>query len=346
MTASSVAKLIAVNLLLLLFGVAVAELTFGTWFSDDPLDELGIPRDFSTTVSAASLYPGGGEFVYRRDHWGFRGDVDPETVNIVTIGGSTTNQLYVSEDRTWQAVMVRELKAAGRDVVVANAGIDGQSSVGHIKVLETWLPHVPGLKPGFVLVYAGINDVQVSGAWVDDLKQRSWYKRARQHSAVVGMVNKVAGMLKARRAKLTHRAVDWANVQWTDKPNQPDWKPDQGVSQPESYRQRLKRLAVLIHEMGAVPVFVTQPRGDYRFKDGKLEGMAMPEGPNGIDQYRLLSAFNKATLQTCKEEGLLCLDLAGEVKFGPGDFYDMLHNTPQGAEKVGRWLAERLAGLV
>ena len=49
----------------------------------------------------------------------------------------------------------------------------------------------------------------------------------------------------------------------------------------------------------------------------------------------------------CAGEGLAtCLDLAAELRFEPGDFYDYEHNTPQGARKIGQWLAGKLAGLV
>jgi lysophospholipase L1-like esterase len=341
------ARIVAINLLVLLTLLAAAELWFGTWLSSDPLDKLGLPRGTAVTVDASRLYPGGGEHVFRRDRWGFRGEVDPARVTIVTIGGSTTNQLYLPEGQTWQAAMEGRLAELGRDgVVVANAGIDGQSTVGHLKALEDWLPHVPGLKPRLVVVYTGINDVHITGAWVDSLKQQSLIKIVRQRSAVVGLFDKVAGQIAARRARLTHERVDWAGAHWTEVANRPGWRSDQSASHPDSYRQRLKLLAERIHGMGAVPVFVTQARGDYRLVGGKVQGLASAEGSNGVDEHRLLDEMNRATLQVCQDDGLLCLDLAREVVFEPGDFYDRLHNTPQGAAKIGRWLAERLAGLV
>lgn len=43
---------------------------------------------------------------------------------------------------------------------------------------------------------------------------------------------------------------------------------------------------------------------------------------------------------------MVCLDLATELHFADGDFYDFEHNTPQGAEKIGHWLAGKLVGLI
>lgn len=338
-------KIVAVNLVVLLVLAAAAELTFGTWFSDDPLDRLGLPRDTRVLVSAKTLYPDGGEFAYRRDRWGFRGAVaDPAHVTILTIGGSTTNQLYLPEDKTWQQVMQAQFHAQGRtEVVVANAGIDGQTSVGHLQALRDWFPHVPGLRPRFVLAYVGINDVQIGGAWVDTLRHPSWGRALRQKSAVVRLWRQVSGMVVAQRAKLRHQSVDYRAARWTEQGARPIPVGEADIAQ---YRQRLKLMADEIHAMGAVPVFVTQTRGDFKKLGGKVVGMVTESGPNGVDQYNALAPFNAATMQVCRENGLLCLDLAREVAFEDGDFYDYLHNTPAGADRIGRWLHAKLAGLV
>ncbi|MGE5515155.1 MAG: GDSL-type esterase/lipase family protein [Bacteroidota bacterium] len=333
----------AVTLGLLLVLAVAAELLFGTWFSKEPLDQLGLVRNLNTTIQAGALYADGADFPYRRDRWGFRGaGIDPAQATILTVGGGTTNQLYLPDDATWQAVMERDLRAQGREAVVANAGIDGQSTIGHLRAMEDWFPNVPGLKPHFILFYVGINDVHADGGAVDTLQHASKIKWFRQHSALWQAGTKVAGMLTARRARLNHQRVDFATAQWTDTPADPNWR-DTNVA---AYQDRLRRLAQDSHAMGAVPVFVTQTRADFRLVDGRVQGMIEEDGLNGVDHYRRLSAFNRATREVCSDEGLLCLDLAREVTFEPGDFYDYLHNTPQGAARIGHWLASKLAGLV
>jgi hypothetical protein len=98
--------------------------------------------------------------------------------------------------------------------------------------------------------------------------------------------------------------------------------------------------------MGAVPVFVNQTRADYRLENGRLTGITAAVGPNGVDQGRVLIRFNAATMEVCRDRHVACLDLATELRFVAGDFYDYEHNTPQGAEKIGHWLAGKLAGLI
>ena len=283
-------RVIAVNLAVLLGLALAAELAFGEWIGAHPLGQLAILRNVKVTISAAPLYPGGGEFIYQRDAFGFRGSgVDPARITILTLGGSTTNQLYLPEEATWQAVLERSLRQTGRDVVVANAGLDGQSTIGMVADLELWIPYVPQLKPRLVLVYVGINDVYIRDTWRDSRHVVTFGRELEQRSALVRLWTTVAGSIRASRAELRHRAVDFAGAKWTDQPAQPGWQADRLETNLGVYKTRLVRIAELIERLGAVPVFITQTRSDYRLENGRLIGIAKTEGPNGVDQGRALA---------------------------------------------------------
>ena len=358
-----VLAVIAVNVGVLLMLALVGELIFGQWITGRPLGRLAVPRNVKKTRDTAPLYRGGSEFIYQRDAFGFRGaGVDPARISILTIGGSTTNQVDLPEDVTWQAVLERSLHEHGYDrVVVANAGVDGQSTVGLIADLELWFPNVPHLKPHLVVAYVGINDVYIAAPSAsheaidegerrqherDGLRPSSLRREIEQRSAFVLLWTTIAGMLEADRAHLRHEARDFAAVQWTDQPAQPIWPAAQLEINLAAYKDRLVRIAELVEGRDAVPVFVTQTRADYRLDGGRLSGIVTVSGPNGVDRGRALTRFNAATLDVCRERHVVCLDLATELRFSDGDFYDYEHNTPQGAEKIGRWLADKLAGLV
>ncbi|TAN71225.1 MAG: SGNH/GDSL hydrolase family protein [Magnetospirillum sp.] len=341
-------KIIAINLGLLLAGLLAVESIFGGWFSRDPIDRLNISRSSAVQIDATGLYPGGTEFTYRRDGWGFRGrGIDPAAIQILTVGGSSTNQTYLPDDATWQATLARELSRRGKPVGIANSGIDGQSTVGHLFNFESWFPSVPGLKPQVVLVYVGINDAMIGVNATDSLAFSSRFKWFRHNSALFRLGHTVTGALEARRTNLSHRALDFAHARWTDTPNTADNRQARSVADPAGYAERLRRLTDRIEAMGARPVFVTQARGDYKIIDGKVWGMVRDDDAlNGVDNWRLLAEFNAVTLAVCAERKVTCLDLAGELAFADGDFYDHVHNTPAGAARIGAWLAERLAGLL
>ena len=54
---------------------------------------------------------------YSRDQWGLRGESfkNPSDVKMLTVGGSTTDQRYITEGETWQDVMATTLKDSGID---------------------------------------------------------------------------------------------------------------------------------------------------------------------------------------------------------------------------------------
>ncbi len=254
-------SVIAVNVGVLVALAFTAELVFGEWLGVSAMGRLAVPRNVKVVVSAAPLYPGGGEFLYQRDAMGFRGPgVDPARISILTIGGSTTNQLYLPEEATWQAVLERILRQTGHDVVVANAGIDGQSTAGMVADLGLWLLDIPGLKPRLVLAYVGILR--------DNLRHSNLKREVEQRSALVRLWTTIAGVIQADRARLRHHATDFGRAQWTDQPAQPVWRPDQLEVNLAAYKDRLVRIAGLIEGMGAMPVFVTQTRADYRLENG------------------------------------------------------------------------------
>jgi lysophospholipase L1-like esterase len=339
-------RIIAVNLAVLAFGLLAVELLFGTWFSRDPLDRLNIARSSAAQVDATGLYPGGREFTYRRDSWGFRGTgIDPAAITVLTVGGSTTNQLYLPDDLTWQAVAAAQLAEKGKRIGIANSGIDGQSTVGHLFNFETWYPAVPGLKPRIVLALVGVNDAMIGVNTTDTLGFSSGFKWFRHNSALFRLGRTVTGALEARRTNLTHTALDFARAQWTDRPNTASNREARSVADPVAYAARLRQMAERIEAMGAKAVFVTQTRGDYKMIDGKVWGLIRDDELNGVDNWRLLDEFNRVTLMVCAEGRATCLDLAKEVAFADGDFYDHVHNTPAGAAKIGTWLATRLEPL-
>lgn len=324
----------AVILGLCVGAAAIAGLALGFWFSDGPLDKLGLERDRAVTFSSQ-----GQSHLYRRDHWGLRGEgIDPARIAVLTLGGGGTDQPQLPEEQTWQAVMARELRAMGRQTEIANAGIDGQSTAGHLRAFHDWFPQVPGLKPRFIVMDVGFNDeMAASGPAVQA-------EEPRRHGVLIRLLESMFGHSGTEAVPQPYPPVDFATAQWTAQPA----LAEDCAAMVQAYKDRLAALAQAAHAMGAVPAFVTQVRGDYKLVNGKPWGVVaeVPGGGNGIDRYRALSAFNQATREVCRDQGLLCLDLAREMVFETGDFHDYLHNSAQGADKIGRWMAGKLAGLV
>jgi hypothetical protein len=136
-------RVLAFNIVLLGVGVIVLELVFGSWFHPNPIKRLNLVRDYQRHYDATLLYAGATDIMYTRDEWGLRGRYPAlNDIDIVTLGGSATDQRYISDGKTWQDVMAREFAREGRHVSVVNAGVDGQSTLGHIKDFDWWFPTI------------------------------------------------------------------------------------------------------------------------------------------------------------------------------------------------------------
>lgn len=343
-------RVILINLAVLFVGMIVVEVLFGNWIFGPDYRALNIPRNTERVFDVENLYPGGGAINYTRDEHGFRGPYDDvSSIDVLTLGGSTTNQLYVDDDKTWQSVMRRLFADHGNPISIVNAGVDGQSSRGHIAVFDRWFPQIEGLKARFIIVYAAINDIGLKGAAkYDDMRSpdpmrqvTAWIKNK---SAIYELYKTLKGMRAARNAAVIHGSgvlVDAKWERWKRRDAPIDMLPE-FTERLASFEDRLRRLADRIRGFGAEPIFVTQPSAEYRL-DGEWILLPTVKGASSAaPRVVMLQSFNNVVMQTCIAVKAICVDVAGNVAFTDGDFYDRIHNTDKGAQKIGAYLFDAL----
>jgi lysophospholipase L1-like esterase len=347
-------RIIAANIGLLIAVSVIAELIFGNWIFGPDFGFLNIRHGERHVLDISEFMPGRGSISYSRDRHGLRGDYggDPAKIDILAIGGSTTNERFVDDSEIWTQRLADNFAAAGQSVRIANGGVDGQSSRGHIKAFELWFPNIPGLKPKMVLAYVGINDTAVTGddaSKFDAMRSPEPMRRVRHyvmnHSVFYNQFRRVRGAWRARSAKLMHGGNSFKTGLW---------KPVNTFigriglrakysGRLRNYGERLVILTAAIRDFGAEPVFVTQPIGAFRSLGGSLEKLVQPGdialNPEISDQaLKTIGLFNDATRAVCAAQKLRCIDLAAEVRFQDGDFYDPLHTTPAGSQRVADFL--------
>ncbi len=351
-------KILLVNLLIVSAGIIPLELVFGNWLKENNINKLNIIKDSTFTFEIGSLYESPFTTTrYTRDRYGLRGRFQrPEQITILTVGGSTTDQRYITDGETWQDVLQDEFKADGKDVVVANAGIDGQSTFGHIKDFEWWFPHIPGLKPKYVLFYVGLNDFYLdegggSDALVKENSERSLRQLLRDKSAVYHVLQTLYGVYVAEiKQKIGHRSLRFSELSWTTKPLQDTYDGIMATRLRE-YGERLEVLIDKTRRFGATPIFVTQPSHKHRYRDGRLEGIeetiVYKGAPvNGVDYFLMMRKVDEVTMSVSLRHQVLCIDLAQERTWEDEDFYDFRHMTPKGAMKVGKSLFSSLKSVL
>ena len=348
---------LAVNILLLATGIVAAELIFGGWLDARQLNRLNLLKDRAFRHDVSSLYSTDPPVItYTRDRYGLRGAYgSPERIRILTVGGSTTDQRHIRDGETWQDVLQRNFAKAGLKVAVANAGVDGQSSFGHIANFKWWFPDIPGLAPEFILYYVGLNDYHKDGAdrfdqYVADGANPSIGERIRDNSATWHLLKTLQGIYKAMVvSKIGHQRVKFDEVKWVRDRLQSDY----GFLAPrlDAYAGRLRMLADLTRRAGATPIFVSQPSRHYRFTaqglEGEAEGSSIDDRSiNGVDFHHVMRRMDEVVKAVAAEKGAVFVDLARRTEWVDADFYDFVHMTPQGAEKVGLFLYQALKGQV
>ena len=338
-------RLVGINLLVLLVLLAVVELTLGDWLFGPQFGALNVGFNTVRVEDDSPYYPVGTSVMYRRDEFGLRGDHgDPARITILAVGGSTTNDRAATEGDTWPDVLEQNLRAQGYDHVVANAGVDGHSTVGHIKAFELWFPNIPDLHPAYTLVYAGHNDRGVAPGEVplpDSLTSPSWSKRFSNyigsHSIIARTYRNLKGWIAAKRIGVTYGEVDTRAGDVTYVPvDYANLDLDELAQSIEAFGRRLEILNQMLLAFGTTPIFVTQPVGLVR-EAGRLEEV---EGSGAGRIYLEMQRYNDRLLKFCREVGALCVDLAGNLSFEASDFYDAIHTTPSGSRKIGEYLGD------
>jgi GDSL-like Lipase/Acylhydrolase family len=348
-------RVILANVALLAVFLVPVELVFGTWVRPMSLTDLrrfSIPIGATFEFDTSHLYSDGPhKIAYTRDRWGLRGGhAALASIDVVTIGGSTTEQRYLDDRATWQAVMERELKELGRPTVVANAGVEGQSTVGHIFDFEYWFPLLQDFKPRIALFYLGANDVlrhRNRASFDESVDATSW----RVRSATYQLLRTIRESGRARSVRAFHGRMESrpdADFTETGLLNHHD-RTEAADRIADGFLRNVDQLARRAVDLGATPIFVTQTA--YSWNAGQMAPRGLKDTltihgltVNYADVSFLHQQLNRRLMTHCAAKRLTCFDLASEVQFDASDYYDYLHNTPSGARKIGAYLARRLAG--
>ena len=158
-----IAKVIGINFLITGGLLLLPELVLSKYFLRSPA--LNIPHaliDYSKTFDTSKIENETKTHIarYSRNSNGYRPFKVPNNDKkiVLTIGGSTTDQRYIDDNKTWQRVIE---KLSG--VSVINGGVDGHSSYGHLFSINNWYSKtLPIEDVKKIIFYIGVNDVRFS----------------------------------------------------------------------------------------------------------------------------------------------------------------------------------------
>ena len=152
-------KIILTNFLVFLIIITIMEIFFGHWFSEHSFGPYMREHRLKKNHIVLSYNDIQYDFYYKRNYHGFRGEeIDPAQIEAVMIGGSTTDERYKPIEFSIAENLNVLLKKSGYNFKIINAGIEGQSTYGHIHNFKHWFPKLKNFSPKLYIFYIGLND--------------------------------------------------------------------------------------------------------------------------------------------------------------------------------------------
>ncbi|MFZ5448881.1 MAG: SGNH/GDSL hydrolase family protein [Thermodesulfobacteriota bacterium] len=299
--------------------------------------------------------------VHQRNSLGFRGPEPPadfsRDLTIVTVGGSTTECFDLAEDKTWPYRLSMKLQRDFKHLWLNNAGLSGNSTFGHFILMQDYLVK---LQPKVAIFLVGINDLGISGERDFDERIHGLNFRSLErflasvavHSELATaalnlyrfyfpksvMINNQNDPQETDFSKLTPFVVSEKARAAIIKEHQ-----DHYLS---PYKNRLEKLITICRQHNIIPVLLTQPVLYGNIVDPAtgvdLGRKFVAKDMDGATAWEVLELYNDVTRQVGREQGVLVIDLARQMPKDSRYFYDLMHYTNAGAEKMADIIATLL----
>ncbi len=351
--------------------ICVSEITLCFTFPTPNKYYLWLPSWKAIFKPYPGIMPGvTGNVVFKTNSEGVRGDelTDKQRIKILAVGGSTTECLYIDQQKTWPYILQNNLSSAYRqDVWVGNIGRSGLSTTGNLIELKYLLPQYR--KIDLIIALVGFNDFQSallntfiqnnlksdrekiemvfvkhpsrigrfyenSALWKIMQKFINYYSRRNK-----GIVEDTAGSwyIGARNAR--KRASQTSN-------NLPDLTSSLTV-----FENNINEMIDLAKERSIRIIFLTQPyiwnknltpaEKDllwFGFTDDKKNYYSVAALANGLKKFNLRLA------EVCKRRNVECIDLESIIPQDTSVFYDDVHFNEGGCLKVADVVTGYLVG--
>jgi hypothetical protein len=295
-----------------------------------------------------------------RNCLGFRGNNPPEKfadyLTIITVGGSTTECRYLSENKTWTDDLEIMFQKDFKEIWINNAGIDGNSTFGHIVLLED---HIIKLKPKVVIFLVGINDIGLADynifddriiinrryAKADIHYYRILLNKSETYYFILNLCRYWQGLKMNVQHKKNFDLSTVKDINVTDAKISELLQLHKGIYL-KGYQDRLLKIIEICKDNNIIPVFITQPglygEGIDDITGKNLETMQYGDNLNGKAAWKLLEFYNDTLRQVSSSHGILLIDLAREMPKSYKYYYDVHHYTNEGSQKVAEIIYQKL----
>jgi hypothetical protein len=350
-----------INILLISIVILIIELIFGGWLFPNQKNNCNYVL-CSAKVIWNSKISSGRTTSYTKDKYGLRNRNKLNSdIDLLVIGGSTADQRYIDDNKTWDHLLEGMFKRDGKDLDIVNAGIDGQSSVGHIWNFKEWFPYIPNFSPKYILFYVGLNDAFPfeNMAHYDNVVVGSWKQLIKQNSVLYKIYRefKYKSNIYLSKVTIAGHNENSPHLKYIDKFNyeKNNWDLYKKHIIKDKLMVNLASLVELTRELGSEPIFVTQKTARWILKDKVFFGY----GSNSTDYSFKGSLFkmsnsdygyaekiiSNSIMKFCNSNNLLCIDGFNKFEINKYNTYDVIHTNIYGSEEISKKLYLELKKL-
>ena len=357
-------KIFLVNFLIFIIGLFFTEIIFGKWFSEK--------KYYCSYVLCKTNYKFKHEFfsseyngIYSKNSDGLRGNFDSNlNIKVLALGGSTTDQRYLSDNDTWPNQLQKYFEKIDKNFKVANAGIDGQSTIGHIWNFKNWFTNIANLKPKIIIFYIGINDlIPVKKSHYDFAKiefkfNKVYFKQLIKNNSAIYYLSKTIYSNSFGRKQILkfNKNILSSNIEYSIKPSIS--KTNLELYEKKYLKKNVNfRLNVLLNETqkyNAIPLFITQGTKRWIKKNNLYYGLISENKKtemkidnkiiniNSADLGILEEKFSNNVINFCNEKKIFCIDGFNSFELKINDTYDLMHLNNLGSKKIAKKIFEKI----
>ena len=333
-------KIIISNILVFLTLLLLVEIIFGYWFDKNNFGPYMREHRMKKVEYSLNYNNKTYNHTYKRNYHGFRGEeVDPADIQGIIIGGSTADERYKPENQTITGYLNDKLSQENIKLKFINAGIEGQSTLGHIYNFDNWFPKLKNFKPEFIIFYVGINDSlssieklkvtnlsdghilnpDIKEKLFDNMKSRSIfydllrkskhkYYNSKKPKVIYDFNHSAKRFHKNREFKF----LDYKNALKIYNINELITENQERVSY---YLNNIDLLYEKSKSLGSTPIFINQLQY------------------NGHYNQKLFS-LNYSLINHCKIKNYKCIDLASKLQGKKNYWWDGTHTTAEGSKVI------------
>ena len=339
-------KIVLTNFLVFLVIIAIMEIFFGHWFSEHSFGPYMREHRLKKNHVVLSYNDIQYDFYYKRNYHGFRGEeIDPAQIEAVMIGGSTTDERYKPIEFSIAENLNVLLKKNGYNFKITNAGIEGQSTVGHIYNFKHWFPKLKDFSPKLYIFYIGLNDYSFTPdqdeysnfggdghiknpeaieVFFDTLKSNSFF-----YDKMRILKQKYYSTAKTVKYDLDSFLKDFEYINYKQALELHDVKKLKVKNQKiiSKYLNRVKILNSYVAKKNSTAVFINQ---------------VMANG----HKYERLFILNHSLIEYCKGVNMHCIDLAAKLNGKSNYWSDGTHTTGLGSKVIAETVIDDLIKII